>query len=86
MHRELITERARAAGLDPAVVFGLIRQESRFVTDARSGVGASGLMQLMPDTASWTAKKLGLSWNTGLINDNDTEPAAGHRLPQAGAG
>ena len=69
VHRELITERARAAGLDPAVVFGLIRQESRFVTDARSGVGASGLMQLMPATAAWTAKKLGLPWNTGLIND-----------------
>ena len=69
VHRELITERARAAGLDPAVVFGLIRQESRFVTDARSGVGASGLMQLMPATAAWTAKKIGLPWNTGLIND-----------------
>ena len=69
VHRELITERARAAGLDPAVVFGLIRQESRFVTDARSGVGASGLMQLMPATASWTAKKLGLPWHAGLIND-----------------
>jgi len=70
VHRELITERARAAGLDPAVVFGLIRQESRFVTDARSGVGASGLMQLMPATASWTAKKLGLPWHNGLINDH----------------
>jgi soluble lytic murein transglycosylase len=72
VHRELITERARAAGLDPAVVFGLIRQESRFVTDARSGVGASGLMQLMPATASWTAKKIGLPWHGGLINDNGT--------------
>jgi soluble lytic murein transglycosylase len=71
VHRELITERARAAGLEPAVVFGLIRQESRFVTDARSGVGASGLMQLMPATASWTAKKLGLPWHSGLINDTD---------------
>ncbi len=70
VHRELITERARAAGLDPAVVFGLIRQESRFVTDARSGVGASGLMQLMPATASWTAKKIGLPWHHGLINDH----------------
>ena len=70
VHRELIIDRARAAGLDPAVVFGLIRQESRFITDARSGVGASGLMQLMPDTANWTAKKLGLPWNNSLINDN----------------
>lgn len=70
VHRELITERARAAGLPPAVVFGLIRQESRFITDARSGVGASGLMQLMPATASWTARKLGMPWNASLINDH----------------
>ncbi|MGE0316160.1 MAG: transglycosylase SLT domain-containing protein [Lautropia sp.] len=50
-----------AAGmdLDPAWVYGLIRQESRFVMDARSHVGASGLMQLMPATARWVAKKMG---------------------------
>ncbi len=45
--------------LDTAWVYGLIRQESRFIMDARSHVGASGLMQLMPATARWVAKKLG---------------------------
>ncbi|MGZ5272458.1 MAG: lytic transglycosylase domain-containing protein, partial [Ramlibacter sp.] len=32
----------------------------RFVMDARSSVGASGLMQVMPTTARWTARKLGI--------------------------
>ena len=64
---------AKAAdlGLDPAYVYGLIRQESRFITDARSHVGASGLMQVMPATARWTAKKIGLPFTPGMINDRD---------------
>lgn len=59
-------------GLDAAYVYGLIRQESRFVTDARSSVGASGLMQLMPSTARWTARKIGLDYADGMMNDRDT--------------
>jgi soluble lytic murein transglycosylase len=47
-------------GLDKAWVYGLIRQESRFIMNARSHVGASGLMQLMPATASWVARKIGM--------------------------
>ena len=58
-------------GLDPAYVYGLIRQESRFIMDARSGVGASGLMQIMPATARWTAKKLGLDYKPDMIADRD---------------
>jgi soluble lytic murein transglycosylase len=48
-------------GLDTAWVYGLIRQESRFIMDARSTVGAQGLMQMMPATAQWVARKLGVS-------------------------
>ena len=62
---------ARNSGLDPAVLFGLIRQESRFIADARSHVGASGLMQLMPATAHWTAKKIGLEFRPDMVNDRD---------------
>jgi soluble lytic murein transglycosylase len=57
--RDAVVERAKSIGLDPAYVYGLIRQESRFIMDARSHVGASGLMQVMPATARWTAKRSG---------------------------
>ncbi|WP_157271530.1 lytic transglycosylase domain-containing protein [Azohydromonas aeria] len=71
-HRQAVLREARAIGLDPAYVYGLIRQESRFITDARSHVGASGLMQVMPATARWTAKKLGIPYTPDLITDRDT--------------
>ena len=51
----------RARGLDESWVYGLIRQESRFMVDAKSRVGAAGLMQLMPATARWAAKRVGMS-------------------------
>ena len=59
--------------LDEAWVYGLIRQESRFVTTARSTAGAGGLMQLMPSTAKWMAKRLGLKGHhSKLVNRVDT--------------
>ncbi|MEO5697935.1 MAG: transglycosylase SLT domain-containing protein [Burkholderiaceae bacterium] len=69
--RAEVTARAKEIGLDPAYVYGLIRQESRFIMDARSGVGASGLMQIMPATARWTAKKIGMDFRREQIADRD---------------
>ncbi len=57
-----IGQAAASAGLDPALVFGLIRQETRFMPQLKSHVGASGLMQVMPATARYVAKKIGLDW------------------------
>jgi soluble lytic murein transglycosylase len=71
-YRTEVTEAARKAGLDPALVYGLIRQESRFIADVRSSVGAAGLMQLMPSTAKWTAKRIGLNYSGALITDRAT--------------
>jgi soluble lytic murein transglycosylase len=77
-YRQAVIERSRAIDLDPAYVYGLIRQESRFITDVRSGPGASGLMQVMPATARLTAKKIGLSdFKPQHINDRDTNIAIG---------
>jgi soluble lytic murein transglycosylase len=70
-YREQVLAQARAAGLDPADPYGLMRQESRFISDARSGVGASGLMQVMPATARWTARQLGLPYSPGALKDLD---------------
>ena len=76
--RDAVVKRSREINLDPAYVYGLIRQESRFVMDARSGVGASGLMQVMPATVRWTAKKIGLTGFTAdQITDRDTNIAIG---------
>jgi soluble lytic murein transglycosylase len=72
-HRDIMTSNTQVLGLDMAWVYGLIRQESRFVKDARSHVGASGLMQLMPSTARFVAKRIGVSGFTAdQVNDVNT--------------
>ena len=58
--KDVFNEHARVFGLEEAWVLGLVRQESRFIVNARSSVGAKGLMQLMPATARWVAKRNGL--------------------------
>ena len=59
-HRDTLRSILKQQELDEAWVYGLIRQESRFVSDARSSAGAMGLMQLMPATAKWASKKVGI--------------------------
>ena len=72
-YREKMQAYARENGLDEAWVYGLIRQESRFIAVAKSGVGASGLMQVMPATAKWIAKRIGLvNYSHSMINELET--------------
>ncbi|MDR1935229.1 MAG: lytic transglycosylase domain-containing protein [Candidatus Accumulibacter sp.] len=75
---EQIRPAAREQSLDDAWVYGLMRQESRFITDARSSAGASGLMQLMPATARWVASKIGLkNFHKSRVNDTETNVLLG---------
>ena len=76
--KEMVLKRTKEISLDPAYVYGLIRQESRFVMDAKSTVGASGLMQVMPKTAAWTAKKIGmLNFRPELLATREVNIAIG---------
>jgi len=56
------TVRAECAvrGIDPALFYSLMRQESLFEPDAVSWVGARGLSQIMPSTGIWVARRLGV--------------------------
>jgi len=58
--QDVFREYSKSQGLDEAWVFGLVRQESRFISEARSAAGAAGLMQVMPGTARLVAAKIGM--------------------------
>lgn len=65
--------------VDKALVYAFVRQESCFDKKAVSGVGARGLMQIMPTTARETAKVIGLEWDSLRL----TEPAYNLAIGQA---
>ena len=69
-YRDELSPIARQIDLNLAWAYGLIRQESRFIMNASSSVGASGLMQVMPNTAKYVAKKIGM---TNYTNDKLTD-------------
>ncbi|MDP2811148.1 MAG: transglycosylase SLT domain-containing protein [Rhodocyclaceae bacterium] len=76
--RESIEPKARELDLDHGWVYGLMRQESRFVANARSSAGAKGLMQVMPQTASWVAQKIGLTgFRLASLGEMDTNVKLG---------
>ena len=75
---DTVRPRAAALSLDDAWVYGLLRQESRFITQARSRVGAQGLMQVMPATAKWVAKKIALpGYRRDALDQLDTNVTLG---------
>lgn len=71
-HQNLVVTHSKNAGIDPSWAYGLMRQESRFVTTARSHVGAGGLMQIMPATAKDVARKMGETYNPAALSDPNT--------------
>jgi soluble lytic murein transglycosylase len=67
-YRTLVSEEARARGIDPYMVAALIRQESMFESRVTSPAGARGLMQIMPATGRRLADASGLeSWDAELL-------------------
>lgn len=77
-HDDIMHGATQSLGLDKAWVYGLIRQESRFIKSARSVVGASGLMQIMPNTANYVAKKIGMTgFSLSGLNDIRTNITLG---------
>ncbi|MDP1634925.1 MAG: transglycosylase SLT domain-containing protein, partial [Gallionellaceae bacterium] len=71
-YREALQENLQVHGLEEAWVYGLMRQESRFTTSAKSGAGAAGVMQIMPATAHWVATRMGMKgYRKGLIHQLD---------------
>ncbi|MDR2260426.1 MAG: lytic transglycosylase domain-containing protein [Azoarcus sp.] len=75
--RELIEPHAQSKNLDVSWVYGVMRQESRFIVPARSHSGAQGLMQIMPATGRWVARKLGLRYHPGLLTNPETNVELG---------
>ena len=72
-YRDALSGHIQQNQLDEAWVYGLMRQESRFVTQAKSNVGAAGLMQVMPTTARWIARKLGMKdYRKKMVGDMET--------------
>jgi len=78
--REQIVREARGAGIDPAWAYAIIRAESAWTTDARSGANAYGLMQLLPSTAAQLARSEQISYGGASdLFDPDTNIALGTR-------
>lgn len=77
--RETFRAQSQAFGVEEAWLYGLTRQESRFIANAKSSAGAQGLMQLMPATARWVAQKIGLQINPARVIDIDTNVTLGAR-------
>jgi len=59
-----VQSNASSLNLEPALIFGLIRQESMLDPNAMSAVGARGLMQIMPETGKEIARELNAQWQT----------------------
>jgi soluble lytic murein transglycosylase len=77
-YREVLSKEAQNRNLDEPWVFGVVRQESRFLAEAKSPMGATGLMQLLPSTARWVAKKIGMKgYKLSRVNQPEVNAALG---------
>jgi soluble lytic murein transglycosylase len=77
-YKTVMTKAAKQHEIDETWTHAVARQESRFMHYAKSHAGAAGVMQLMPTTARWVAKKAGINdYNNSMIHDLDTNITIG---------
>jgi soluble lytic murein transglycosylase len=77
-YREVLAENARSRDLEEPWVLGVIRQESRFITGAKSSAGATGLMQVMRPTAKWVAQRMRMkNFSWARLHEPDLNAALG---------
>jgi soluble lytic murein transglycosylase len=81
-YEDVLRSYAATHGVDEAWVLGLVRQESRFNTEARSSAGAAGLMQVMPGTARYVAAKMGLRNYRQKVGEVETNVTLGTKYLQ----
>ncbi|BBB93388.1 MAG TPA: lytic transglycosylase domain-containing protein [Methylomusa anaerophila] len=69
-YQDIVYHYALEYDLNPFLVAGVIRTESRFIAEARSHKGAVGLMQIMPETGHWVAEQQGYrEYSDVILND-----------------
>lgn len=79
VHEGIVKKNARLRNIPDSLVLAIARQESAWEFDARSRVGARGLMQLMPATARETAKKAGVRYSKRKLYEPSYNIALGSR-------
>ncbi|MFA7636348.1 MAG: lytic transglycosylase domain-containing protein [Monoglobales bacterium] len=60
-YSEIVTSCAEKYGVDPYLIYSVMKAESKFDESARSNKDAQGLMQITPETAEWAMEKMGIS-------------------------
>lgn len=78
-YQEQMTNAAKSASMTPHLLFAIARQESAFMPDARSPAGALGLMQLLPSTAQYTARRAGIPYKRHELLSPETNIDLGSR-------
>ena len=77
-YREVLAQQARKRDLEEPWVLGVVRQESRFITGAKSSAGATGLMQVMRPTAKWVAERMRMKdFSQGRLHQPEMNAALG---------
>lgn len=76
-HVSLIAENSERFGVDPYLITAVIYVESGFEEESLSNAGAVGLMQIMPETATWISKKTGKNIEAGALKQPDNNIAFG---------